>query len=86
MKRDENRRQTLALLALIGQLGLNIIAPPLLLMWLAWRFLPGTAGMAAALIVGLISSGCGAARLLRRWAEKTGKNRKDAPQAFNRHE
>ena len=75
-------------LTLLTQLGLSLVAPPLLLLWLAvtaqrrWGF--GFWVIPAALVVGLISSACGAYDFYRRTLRD--KDKKRPPASFDHHE
>ena len=50
-------------IALVGQIGFNIITPPLVLAWLAHRLITRHGGgiwvMVAAIVIGLIAAFCG---------------------------
>ncbi|MBQ7567099.1 MAG: AtpZ/AtpI family protein [Oscillospiraceae bacterium] len=82
-----NGAKILRMLTLIGQLGLSVAAPPLLLIWLAHlaetRWGVGPWATVAAIVVGLISAGCGAYNFAKRIMAKQQKD--DAPPGFNDH-
>lgn len=74
-------------LTLLTQLGLSVAAPPLLLIWLAtlaqraWGL--GSWIMAVAIVVGLISAGCGAYQFGKSVLNR--KREDDEPPSFNQH-
>lgn len=82
-----NGVKILRMLTLLGQLGLSVAAPPLLLIWLAhlaqtrWGW--GAWTMIAAIVIGLISAGCGAYNFGKSILTKQKKD--DAPKSFNDH-
>ena len=74
--------------ALLTQLGLSVVAPPLLMIWLAqWlqkRFSLGPWVTIAALVVGFISSACGMYGFYKSLTRQEGKE--DAPPpSFDQH-
>ena len=74
-------------LAMLTQLGLSVIAPPLLLIWLAIiaqrRWGVGSWATAAALVAGLISSGCGVYEFYRSVTREKGGD--EPPASFDQH-
>ena len=79
-------QQVLRQLTLVTQLGLSIVTPPLLLLYLAYRLHFGALGMILALLVGLISSGCGVWRIWKQSADRAEQDAKKEPTSFDRHE
>ena len=74
-------------LTLITQLGLSVLAPPLLLVWLAFlaqrRWGLGIWIVPTALVIGLISSGCGVYQFYRTTMRE--KPNKEPPVSFDQH-
>lgn len=79
-------QQILKQFMLITQLGLIIVTPPLLLLYLAYRLRFGALGMIFALIIGLISSGCGVWQISKQSADRAEQDAKKEPTSFDRHE
>lgn len=79
-------QQILRQLTLVTQLGLSIVTPPLLLVYLAYRLHFGALGMILALIVGLISSGCGVWRMWKLSVDRAERESSKEPTSFDRHE
>lgn len=77
-------------LAWLTQLGLSIIAPPVLCIggcwWLQNRFSLGGWIMALGIVLGLGASVSGAAQFYRMVRRQADKDKKDKPDAFNTHE
>lgn len=73
-------------LTMLTQLGLSIVAPPLLLIYLAhlaqtrWGW--GAWTMLAAILIGLLSSGAGVYRLAKTLLQR---EKKDETTSFNEH-
>ena len=73
----------------LTQLGLSVMAPPVLLtlfgVWLQGRFGLGNWVLAAAIVAGLISSFC-AARAFYRMVTRDARKKDAPPPAWSRHE
>ena len=76
-------------LSLLTQLGISLIAPPLLLVWLALylqnRYQFGVWVVLVAIGVGLISSFSGTWRLLKSVLRQNEKDNDPPPVSFDRH-
>ncbi len=82
--------KTFKYLSWLTQLGVSIVAPPLLCVWACWwlqrRFGLGVWVMILGILFGLggsVSSAAGFYRMMRRQAER---DRQEPPPAFNDHE
>lgn len=77
-------------LAWLTQLGLSIIAPPVLCIggcwWLQARFNLGVWIMVLGIVLGLGASASGALQFYRMVRRQAEKGKKDPPSAFNTHE
>ena len=76
-------------LSLLTQLGLSLVAPPLLLIWLA-LYLQKTCALGSwvmplAIVVGLISAFCGTWRLLKSVTRQNEKEEGTPPVSFDQH-
>ena len=76
-------------LSLLTQLGVSLVAPPLLLCLLALqlqeRFGWGTWAFPAAIVIGLISAFCGVLRLIRSVLRQNEKEDDTPPVSFDQH-
>lgn len=76
-------------LSLLTQLGISLVAPPLLLCWLALylqdRFGLGLWVMPTAIAIGLLSAFCGVWRLLKSVLRQNDRDDDTPPVSFDRH-